>query len=146
MIGIYLLITALSFLFLYFAVKKITSNIDERVLFEPIKADIYPKFCDLIDEKIREFKDRVQNQNLILKIQEKQDEFLEKLGDLSRELTFIQTMNLSNKSDDIWQNELFNFLKKLENVLLEFLKNGEEEAENLRDFLMNEFEKLKVNN
>ncbi|EOH6883651.1 hypothetical protein ACMC04_000539, partial [Campylobacter jejuni] len=54
MLGIYLLITALSFLALYFAVKKLTLNIDEQTLLEPIKMDVYPKFCDLIDEKIRE--------------------------------------------------------------------------------------------
>ncbi|HED7554751.1 TPA: hypothetical protein R5627_000209 [Campylobacter jejuni] len=143
MLGIYLLIAALSFLALYFAVKKLTLNIDEQILLEPIKMDIYPKFCDLIDEKIREFKENVQNANLALKNSDQKDEFLEKLGDLSRELTFIQTMNLSNKNDSIWQNELFSFLKELENLLLEYLEKGEEEAENLREFLMNEFEKLK---
>ncbi|EGK4428566.1 hypothetical protein IO817_000008 [Campylobacter jejuni] len=143
MLGIYLLIAALSFLVLYFAVKKLTLNIDEQTLLEPIKMDVYPKFCDLIDEKIRQFKENVQNTNLALKNSDQKDEFLEKLGDLSRELTFIQTMNLSNKNDSIWQNELFSFLKELENLLLEYLEKGEEEAENLREFLMNEFEKLK---
>ncbi|EMZ9974600.1 hypothetical protein ABFH27_001395 [Campylobacter jejuni] len=143
MLGIYLLIAASSFLALYFAVKKLTLNIDEQTLLEPIKMDVYPKFCDLIDEKIREFKENVQNTNLALKNSDQKDEFLEKLGDLSRELTFIQTMNLSNKNDSIWQNELFSFLKELENLLLEYLEKGEEEAENLREFLMNEFEKLK---
>ncbi|HEB8085737.1 TPA: hypothetical protein RZJ82_000535, partial [Campylobacter jejuni] len=49
----------------------------------------------------------------------------------------------SNKNDSIWQNELFSFLKELENLLLEYLEKGEEEAENLREFLMDEFEKLK---
>lgn len=143
MLGIYLLIAALSFLILYFAVKKLSLNIDEQTLLEPIKTDIYPKFCDLIDEKIREFKENIQNANLKLKNPDQKDEFLEKLGDLSRELTFIQTMNLSNKNDSVWQNELFSFLKELENLLLEYLKKGEEEAENLREFLMNEFKKLK---
>ncbi|EAH5078332.1 hypothetical protein D7Z38_01760, partial [Campylobacter jejuni] len=136
MLGIYLLIAALSFLALYFAVKKLTLNIDEQTLLEPIKMDVYPKFCDLIDEKIRQFKENVQNTNLALKNSDQKDEFLEKLGDLSRELTFIQTMNLSNKNDSIWQNELFSFLKELENLLLEYLEKGEEEAENLREFLM----------
>lgn len=143
MLGIYLLIAALSFLILYFAVKKLSLNIDEQTLLEPIKTDIYPKFCDLIDEKIREFKENIQNANLKLKNPDQKDEFLEKLGDLSRELTFIQTMNLSNKNDSVWQNELFSFLKELENLLLEYLEKGEEEAENLREFLMNEFKKLK---
>ena len=143
MLGIYLLIAALSFLALYFAVKKLTLNIDEQTLLEPIKMDIYPKFCDLIDEKIREFKENVQNANLALKISNQKDEFFFFFLDLSRELTFIQTMNLSNKNDSIWQNELFSFLKELENLLLEYLEKGEEEAENLREFLMDEFDKLK---
>lgn len=56
MLGIYLLIAALSFLALYFAVKKLTLNIDEQTLLEPIKMDIYPKFCDLIDEKSENLK------------------------------------------------------------------------------------------
>ncbi|EAI8933100.1 hypothetical protein CRL64_01660 [Campylobacter coli] len=143
MIGLYLLIAALSFLLLYFALKKLTLNIDEKALLESIKSDIYPKFCDIIDERIREFKDEVQNNSFTLKDQDKKDELLEKLGDLSRELTFIQTMNLSNKSDSVWQSELFDFLKELEKLLLEYLENGEEEAENLRENLMNEFEKLR---
>lgn len=143
MIGLYLLIAALSFLLLYFVLKKLTLNIDEKALLESIKSDIYPKFCDIIDERIREFKDGVQNNSFTLKDQDKKDELLEKLGDLSRELTFIQTMNLSNKSDSVWQSELFDFLKELEKLLLEYLENGEEEAENLRENLMNEFEKLR---
>lgn len=132
MIGLYLLIAALSFLLLYFALKKLTLNIDEKALLESIKSDIYPKFCDIIDERIREFKDGVQNNSFTLKDQDKKDELLEKLGDLSRELTFIQTMNLSNKSDSVWQSELFDFLKELEKLLLEYLENGEEEAENFK--------------
>ncbi|MCW1360396.1 hypothetical protein [Campylobacter sp. CCS1377] len=141
--GIYLLIAALAFLLLYFALKKLTINIDERALLEPIKADIYPKFCDIIDENIKKFKDNVQNGIFALKDTEKKDEFLEKLSDLSRELTFIQTMNLSNKSDAIWQEELFGFLKEFENLIIEYLENSEELSENLRTTLMNEFEKLK---
>ena len=58
-------------------------------------------------------------------------------------MIIIQTMNLSNKSDSVWQSELFDFLKELEKLLLEYLENGEEEAENLRENLMNEFEKLR---
>lgn len=143
MLGFYLLVSALAFLLLYFAVKKFSLHIDEKTLLEPIKSDLYPQFCDVIDEKIRQFKENIQNESLILKDKDKKNEFLEKLGDLTRELTFIQTMNLSKKNDEIWQKELFDFLKELEDLLLEFLENGEEKAENLREFLMKEFEKLK---
>ncbi|MBZ7953693.1 hypothetical protein H2278_02335 [Campylobacter sp. W0018] len=141
MIGIYLLIAALSFLFLYFAVKKIILNVDRKALLEPIKMDIYPEFCEVINDKIRAFKDRIEE--IKLKNQTDKDQFLEKLSDASRELTFIQTMNLSNKNNNIWENELFEFLEKIENILIYFLENGEEESENLRKFLMQEFQRLK---
>lgn len=143
MIGFYILITALSFLVLYFAVKKLTLNIDENKLLEPIKADIYPRFCDMIDEEIRALKEGVENEKIELLESEKKEEFLEALGDLSRELTFIQTMNLSKKNDSIWQSELFDFLKELESLILRCLKEGEELSDTLRERLMSAFESLK---
>jgi len=139
----YILLSALAFLGLYFAIKKLTLHIDEQNLNEPIKAEIYPEFCDFIDEKLRELKEDILKGNLKLINENQKDEFLEKLGDLSRKLTFIQTMNLSKKNDNIWQNELFNFLQNLENLILEFLENGEELSENLRSNLMQKFENLK---
>ncbi|MCX2682564.1 hypothetical protein OQH60_01560 [Campylobacter sp. MIT 21-1685] len=142
MISFYLLLAALAFLFLYFSIKKLTVQIDEKVLLEPIKSDLYPKFCECIDEKIRNFKEQIQQEKLQLKNEHTKDILLEKLGDFSRELTFIQTMNLSKKNDEIWQEELFSFLKEIENTLLEFLENGEQEAEKLRNELMREFEAL----
>lgn len=144
MVGFYLLVAALAFLMLYFAIKKFTLNIDEQTLLEPIKVEIYPKFCDYIDEKIRQLRENVESANLKLLDENQRANFLEKLGDLSRELTFIQTMNLSKKSDSIWQNELFNFLKELEALILEFLEEGEKISENLRQELMQEFEKIKA--
>ncbi|CAM3439991.1 hypothetical protein CAUP111243_04145 [Campylobacter upsaliensis] len=144
MIGFYLLIAALSFLALYFAVKKLTLNIDENKLLEPIKADIYPQFCDIIDEEIRALKEGVESGEFELLEDEKKEEFLESLGDLSRELTFIQTMNLSKKNDSIWQSELFNFLKELENLILRYLKNAEILSDTLREKLMNAFGSLKA--
>ena len=143
MIEFYLLIAALSFLVLYFAVKKLSLNIDEKALLEPIKSELYPQFCDCIDGKIRELKEGVEGQNLSLKNPEQKEDFLEKLGDLSRELTFIQTMNLSKKNEQIWQKELFDFLKDLENLILEFLEQGEEIGDRLRQELMEAFENLK---
>ena len=144
MVGFYLLIAALSFLALYFSLKKLSVNIDEKSLLEPVKIDIYPKFCDIIDLKISELKTRLESGNLSLKESKTREDFLEKLGDLSRELTFIQTMNLSNKNDATWQSELFSFLKELENLLSQFLENAEVENDNLREILMQEFQNLKA--
>lgn len=138
----YLLMAALSFLALYFAVKKLTLNIDEKALLEPVKAGVYPEFCELINDKIQAFKKEIQSFENALLDNDKKSEVLEKLGDLSRKLTFIQTMNLSKKSDSIWQSELFNFLSEFEGVINAYFKDGERKSDKLRDELLSEFERL----
>lgn len=138
----YLLMAALSFLALYFAVKKLTLNIDEKALLEPVKAGVYPEFCEIINDKIQAFKKEIQSFENALFDNDKKSEALEKLGDLSRKLTFIQTMNLSKKSDSIWQSELFGFLSEFEGVINAYFKDGERKSDKLRDELLSEFERL----
>ena len=138
----YLLMAALSFLALYFAVKKLTLNIDEKALLEPVKAGVYPEFCEIINDKIQAFKKEIQSFENALLDNDKKSEALEKLGDLSRKLTFIQTMNLSKKSDSIWQSELFGFLSEFESVINAYFKDGERKSDKLRDELLSEFERL----
>lgn len=138
----YLLMAALSFLALYFAVKKLTLNIDEKALLEPVKAGVYPEFCEIVNDKIQAFKKEIQSFENALLDNDKKSEALEKLGDLSRKLTFIQTMNLSKKSDSIWQSELFGFLSEFEGVINAYFKDGERKSDKLRDELLSEFERL----
>ena len=138
----YLLMAALSFLALYFAVKKLTLNIDEKALLEPVKAGVYPEFCEIINDKIQAFKKEIQSFENALLNNDKKSEALEKLGDLSRKLTFIQTMNLSKKNDSIWQSELFGFLSEFESVINAYFKDGERKSDKLRNELLSEFERL----
>lgn len=138
----YLLMAALSFLALYFAVKKLTLNIDEKALLEPVRAGVYPEFCEIINDKIQAFKKEIQSFENALLDNDKKSEALEKLGDLSRKLIFIQTMNLSKKSDSIWQSELFGFLSEFEGVINAYFKDGERKSDKLRDELLSEFERL----
>lgn len=138
----YLLMAALSFLALYFAVKKLTLNIDEKALLEPVKAGVYPEFCEIINDKIQAFKKEIQSFENALLDNDKKSEALEKLGDLSRKLTFIQTMNLSKKSDSIWQSELFGFLSEFEGVINAYFRDGERKSDKLRNELLSEFERL----
>lgn len=143
-VNFWLLIAALSFLFLYFAVRKISFNVDFTAASTPVKvkAVIYPEFCELINLKIQDFKKNAQSFENTLLDNDKKDECLEKLGDLSRKLVFVQSMNLSQKSDEIWQKELFNFLSEFEGVILAYFKDGEKLADTLRDELSKEFENL----
>lgn len=138
----YLLMAALSFLALYFAVKKLTLNIDEKALLEPVKAGVYPEFCEIINDKIQAFKKEIQSFENALLDNDKKSEALEKLGDLSRKLTFIQTMNLSKKNDSIWQSELFGFLSEFEGVINAYFKDGERKSDKLRNELLSEFKRL----
>ena len=138
----YLLIAALAFLALYFAVKKLTLNIDEGVLLEGPKANIYPEFCEFINDKIQAFKKEIEDDENVLLEKDDKDKCLEKLGDLSRKLTFIQTMNLSKKNDSIWQSELFGFLSEFEGVINAYFKDGERKSDKLRNELLSEFERL----
>ena len=138
----YLLMAALSFLALYFAVKKLTLNIDEKALLEPVKAGVYPEFCEIINDKIQAFKKEIQSFENALLDNDKKSEALEKLGDLSRKLTFIQTMNLRKKNDSIWQSELFSFLSEFESVINAYFKDGERKSDKLRNELLSEFERL----
>ena len=138
----YLLMAALSFLALYFAVKKLTLNIDEKALLEPVKAGVYPEFCEIINDKIQAFKKEIQSFENALLDNDKKSEALEKLGDLSRKLTFIQTMNLSKKNDSIWQSELFGFLSEFEGGINAYFKDGERKSDKLRNELLSEFKNL----
>lgn len=140
--GFWLLVAALAFLLLYFALQKYTMAVDEREFLALPKVEIYPQFCDYIDEKIKALQTEVQDDANLLKESENKDIFLEKLGDLSRKLTFIQTMNLSKKNDELWQSELFSFLKELEALIEFYYKEGEARADLLRENLMQKFQNL----
>ncbi|HEC1768165.1 TPA: hypothetical protein R1730_000378, partial [Campylobacter lari] len=108
----YILVSAIAFLILFFAVKKYTLKLDEQALLEPIKNDIYPEFCDLINEEIRNIKNNLLQNTFTLQDENYKDEFLENLSNMSRKLNHIQTMNLSKRNNALWEETLFGFLKE----------------------------------
>ncbi|ENQ6618944.1 hypothetical protein ACEQHX_000262 [Campylobacter lari] len=141
----YLLISALAFLVLFFAIKKYTLKLDEQSLLEPIKNDIYPEFCDLINEEIRNIKNNLLQNTFALQNENYKDEFLENLSDMSRKLNHIQTMNLSKKNNALWEETLFNFLKELENLNKQFLNDSEKINDLIRFSLQEKFSNLTKN-
>ncbi|ECP5271007.1 hypothetical protein O8I40_05005 [Campylobacter lari] len=141
----YLLISAIAFLILFFAIKKYTLNLDEQTLLEPIKNDIYPEFCDLINKEIRNIKNNLLQNTFTLQNENNKDEFLENLSDMSRKLNHIQTMNLSKKSNALWEKALFGFLKELEKLNEQYLKNSDEINDSIRTSLQEKFSNLTKN-
>ncbi|HEG2606472.1 hypothetical protein [Campylobacter sp. W0066.1] len=141
----YLLISAIAFLILFFAIKKYTLKLDEQALLEPIKNDIYPEFCDLINEEIRNIKNNLLQNTFTLQNENHKDEFLENLSDMSRKLNHIQTMNLSKKNSALWEETLFEFLKEFENLNEQYLNNGEKINDSMRTSLQEKFSNLTKN-
>ncbi|MCV3453662.1 hypothetical protein L8W55_02520 [Campylobacter sp. FU_520] len=141
----YLLISAIAFLILFFAIKKYTLKLDEQALLEPIKNDIYPEFCDLINEEIRNIKNNLLQNTFTLQNENHKDEFLENLSDMSRKLNHIQTMNLSKKNSALWEETLFEFLKEFEKLNEQYLNNGEKINDSMRTSLQEKFSNLTKN-
>ncbi|EAK9857714.1 hypothetical protein XK07_06225 [Campylobacter lari] len=141
----YLLISAIAFLILFFAIKKYTLKLDEQALLEPIKNDIYPEFCDLINEEIRNIKNNLLQNTFTLQNENHKDEFLENLSDMSRKLNHIQTMNLSKKNSALWEETLFEFLKEFEKLNEQYLNDSEKINDSIRTSLQEKFSNLTKN-
>ncbi|AJD05214.1 hypothetical protein A0U20_06070 [Campylobacter lari] len=138
----YLLISAIAFLILFFAIKKYTLKLDEQALLEPIKNDIYSEFCDLINEEIRNIKNNLLRGTFTLQNENHKDEFLENLSNMSRKLNHIQTMNLSKKSNALWEEALFEFLKEFEKLNEQYLNDSEKINDSIRTSLQEKFSNL----
>ncbi|EEC4842234.1 hypothetical protein G5F52_000567 [Campylobacter lari] len=141
----YLLISAIAFLILFFAIKKYTLKLDEQALLEPIKNDIYPEFCDLINEEIRNIKNNLLQDTFTLQNENHKDEFLENLSNMSRKLNHIQTMNLSKKNSALWEETLFEFLKEFEKLNEQYLNDSEKINDSIRTSLQEKFSNLTKN-
>ncbi|MCV3548491.1 hypothetical protein L8X97_03405 [Campylobacter sp. CNRCH_2013_0671h] len=138
----YILVSAITFLILFFAIKKYTLKLDEQALLEPIKNDIYPEFCDLINEEIRNIKNNLLQNTFTLQDENYKDEFLENLSNMSRKLNHIQTMNLSKRNNALWEETLFGFLKELEELNKQYLNDNEKINDEIRNSLQEKFYNL----
>ncbi len=120
---------------MYIQINKLTKKIDE----DPNDTNMYNKFCEAINNELMGFKEQFLNDeslNLISK-----SEFDEKIDDFIKELKFIQTMNTNRKDSKIWENSLFTFLDKIDKFISTNTKNGEKNADRLRNNLMLTYKK-----
>ncbi|MDO5046310.1 hypothetical protein [Campylobacter sp.] len=133
---------------LYMQIQKITKNIDENGTLannspenlKQISVDKYKKFCELINNELRELKNMALYDDA-LKSKELKDNFLENLSEMSKKLAFIETMN-ANKDSQKWEAELFEILSKLDELIEANFKDGERVSDEIRDRLQNEFSKI----
>ncbi len=128
-------IAAMVAIVMYIQINKLTKKIDE----DPNDTSMYNKFCEAINNELMGFKEQFLNDeslNLISK-----SEFDSKIDDFIKELKFIQTMNANRKDSKIWENSLFTFLDKIDKFINTNTKNGEENADRLRNNLMLTYKK-----
>lgn len=133
---------------IYMQIQKITKNIDQNGTLannspenlRQISVQKYKDFCELINSELRELKNMALYDDM-LKDAELKDSFLESLSEMSKKLTFIETMNTA-RNPDKWESELFEVLNRLDELVEANFKDGERVSDEIRDRLSAEFAKL----
>ncbi|QKF92136.1 hypothetical protein [Campylobacter sp. CCUG 57310] len=133
---------------IYMQIQKITKNIDQNGTLannspenlRQISVQKYKDFCELINSELRELKNMALYDDM-LKDVELKDSFLESLSEMSKKLTFIETMNTA-RNPDKWESELFEVLNRLDELVEANFKDGELVSDEIRDRLSAEFAKL----
>ncbi|MBE3609172.1 hypothetical protein [Campylobacter californiensis] len=151
-IGFYLFLAIAAAMFLFFQIQKLTRKLDKEEALKPISGSgtanntnkqnskNYQGFCDAIDNEIRLLRQDALN-NDILKNEENRDKFLEELSNISKKLTFIQTMN-ANKDAQQWEAQLFEILNRIEVLVDENFKEAQAINDRTRLNLEKRFENL----
>lgn len=121
---------------MYIQINKLTQKIDNN----PNNMLSYGDFCDAICNELTSLKETFLDDKSLNLITKKQ--FDEKIDDFIREIKFIQTMNANRQNSEIWENSLFNFLDKVDKFISENTKNGQENADELRNKLMISYKKI----
>lgn len=140
-----LMIAAIVTLVMVKQIKKITGNIDNA---KENSFDLYAKFSAIIQEHVRHIKNtldtskEMDNPRFILLEGRNEAQALEKLSDFIRKLVFFETMMAKQKNAKEIEAELFEVLFGLENFLKEFCEDGENLADELRETLLEEYERL----
>ena len=94
----------------------------------------------MINGELRELKMKALYDDS-LKNEDLKEKFLESLSEMSKKLTFIETMNTA-RNPDKWESELFEVLSRLDDLVTENFKDGERAGDEIRQRLGAEFSKL----
>ncbi len=124
---------------------KITGGIDTK---QTGSFERYAKFSSIIQEYVREIKSSMdtskekENPKYRLVSGRNENQALEKLSDFIRKLVFFETMMAKQKNPKEIEAELFEVLTGLETFLKEFCEDGDNLSEELRNNLLEAYEKL----
>lgn len=126
-------------------ISKVTSGIENK---QTQSFEVYAKFSAIIQEYVREIKNSIdtskekEEAKFKLVAGRNENQALEKLSDFIRKLVFFETMMAKQKNPKEIEAELFEVLNGLETFLKEFCENGEKLSDELRENLLEAYEKL----
>jgi len=127
-----LIIVAIVIFFMYQNINKITANID---MIDDNSFEIYAKYARIIEKYIKEIEEIIDKNSVlndekyILINQDRKEDVNDKLFDIIRKLAFFETVQAKKKDKNEIEKENF--------------KNGESLADELRENLKKEYQKLK---
>lgn len=145
MIPLVLIIMAIVFI-MYKNLEKVTSRIDNK---EDVSFELYSKYAVKIEEYLREIKNDIekrtvmQNPKYSLKNEDKKEDISNAISDIIRKVAFFETVMAKRKGSEQIEEELFKILNSLDELIGDEFKNGKETADNLKEELFEEFNRLK---
>ncbi len=141
-----LIIVAIVVFFMYQNINKITANID---MIDNNSFEMYAKYVRIIEKYIKEIQEIIDKNSVlndekyILVNQDKKEDVNDKLFDIIRKLAFFETVQAKKKDKKEIESQLFDILISLDGIIKENFKNGESLADELRENLKKEYQKLK---
>ena len=132
--------------FMYKNINKITSNIDNL---EDNSYELYAKYARIVEGYIKELQSNIEKNSVLAdemyKLQDGVDakELEENLSSLIRKLAFFETLQAKQKKKKELESDFFEVLSSLDDIVHKNFKNGENLADEIRDSLHEEYEKLK---
>ncbi|GEM_PF-4524044 len=124
---------------LFYNIKEITQKIEK----EEDKSHFYSSFSLKIEERLREIREKVQKGILKLKNENLKKEFEDKISDTIRETLLFETIEAKKLNNEKAEERLFKILSSAEEIIKNYLKDGDEIADNLREKLYEDYERIK---
>ncbi|NPA73869.1 MAG: hypothetical protein GXO12_04090 [Epsilonproteobacteria bacterium] len=132
--------------FMYKNINKVILKVDS---IESNSFEFYSRYARIVERYIKELEEIVDknsvldNDRYLLSDETKRDEVKEELYSFIRKLAFFETQKAKEKDKKEIEKEFFYILSSLDESIKKYFKNGEDIADELREKLHEEYQKLK---
>jgi len=132
---------------MYKNINKVTANIELKG--DNSSYEFYAKYARVVERHIKDLQEIVEKNSVLkdekylLKDDISQGAIDEDLSSLIRRLAFFETLQAKQKSKKELEAQFFEILSSLDDIIIKSFKKGDELAEESREKLHLEYEKLK---